>query len=62
MHSKSDNIEFIIYDNADYVFESVLNRYQIELEISMRGLLHYKFHKINPNRGRSYVDSPHWIR
>ena len=25
-------------------------------------LLYYKFHKINLNRGESYVDSPHWIR
>ena len=25
-------------------------------------LLYYKCHKINPNRGRSYIDSPHWIK
>ena len=62
MHSKSDKIEFIIYDNADEVieeaFEYVLNRYQIGLETSLRGscfifgyLLYYKCHKINPNCG-----------
>ena len=55
MYSKSDNIEIMTYDKADEVikelFELLLSRYQIELEISMRGsafffdsvsLLHYK--------------------
>ena len=41
MHLKNDNIEFMIYDNAEEVikelFESLLNRYQIRLETSMRG-------------------------
>ena len=36
MYSKSNNIEFAIYDNANEVienlFESLLNRYQIGLE------------------------------
>ena len=25
-------------------------------------LLYYKFHKINPNRGGSYMDSPDWVK
>ena len=25
-------------------------------------LLYYKSHKINPNRGGSYIDSPDWIK
>ena len=25
-------------------------------------LLYYKCHKINPNRGGSYIDSPDWIK
>ena len=25
-------------------------------------LLYYKRHKINPNRGGSYIDSPDWIK
>ena len=25
-------------------------------------LLYYKYHKINPNRGGSYIDSPNWIK
>ena len=24
--------------------------------------LYYEFHKINLNRGGSYVDSPHWLK
>ena len=41
MHSKSNNIEFMLYDNANEVvneiFQSFLSRYQIGLETSMRG-------------------------
>ena len=41
MHSKSDNIEFIHYNNAieavDEIFESLLLRNQISLETSLRG-------------------------
>ena len=41
MHSKSDNIEFIHYNNAieavDEIFESLLLRNQISLETSMSG-------------------------
>ena len=41
MHSKSDNIEFMIYDKAyeviEELFESLLNRCQIGLETSIRG-------------------------
>ena len=25
-------------------------------------LLYYKFHKISLNRGRSYIDSPKWLK
>ena len=69
MHSKSDNIEITINDEADEVtkeiFDSLKNRYQNNLE-SMEGsefvfdcvhLLYYKCHKISPNRGGSYIDS-----
>ena len=75
MHSKSDIIEFMIYDNAEEVieelFELLLNRYQIGLETSMGGsdfvfyyvfLLYVKCLKLNPNRGGSYIDSPDWIK
>ena len=40
MHSKSDNIEFMIYDNADEVikelFKSLLNACKVGWETSMR--------------------------
>ena len=75
MHSKSGNIAFMIYDNVDGViaeiFESLLSRYPIGLETSIRGsdiicdyvrLLYYKCHKINVNFIRSYTDSPDWIK
>ena len=74
MHSKSDNIEIMINDEADEVmkeiFDSLKNRYQNNLE-SMKGsefvfnyvhLLHYICHKINLNRGGSYIDSADWIK
>ena len=41
MHSKRDNTEAITYENANEVieelFESLLSRYQIGLEATMRG-------------------------
>ena len=74
MHSKSDKIEIMIYDEVDEVikelFDSLKNRYQNNLE-SMKGsefvldyvhLLYYKCYKINLNRGGSYIDSPDWIK
>ena len=75
MHSESDNIEFISYDNANEVvnkvFESLLSIYQIDLETSMRGsgfisssvqLLYHKCHKIKFKCGGLYIDSPDWIK
>ena len=70
MHSKSDNIKIMINDKADEVieelFKSLRNRYQSNLEKSMKGsefvfdhihLLYYRCHKTNPNCGGSYIDS-----
>ena len=75
MHSKSDNIETMINDKADEVIKELiqwlLSRYQIGLEISMKGsgfvfdyfhLLYYKFQEINPNRGGSYIDFLDWMK
>ena len=74
MHSKNDNIEIMIDNEADEVikelFDSLKNRYQNNLE-SMKGsefafdyvhLMYHKCHKINPNRGGSYIDSIDWIK
>ena len=52
------------------LFESLLQKYQKELEESMKGrefdsdtvdLLHYKRYKMSLNCGRSYIDSPKWL-
>ena len=66
MYSKIDNTEIMAYDKAGEVtkelFKSLISRYQIGLETSMRGsniifdsvyLLHYKCHKINFKQGES---------
>ena len=75
MHSKRDNIDVITYDNGNEVvkeiFDSILSRYQIGLETSMKGSdfifdtlisLYYKCLKINFKRGSSYIDSRDWIK
>ena len=69
MDSKSDNIEFMLYDNANEVlnglFESLL------LKTLVRGinfifnslkLLHYQYRKTNFTRLRSYIGSLDWIK
>ena len=71
MHSKSDNIQFMRYDNTNQVanefFESLHSKNQSGLETSMRWsdfifhsvqLLYYNSYKINFQSGRSYIDSP----
>ena len=74
MHSKSDNIEIIINDEADEfikeLFGSLKNRYQNTLKVMKDNefvfnyvhSLYYKFHKINPNRSGSYIDFPDCIK
>ena len=68
MHSKLDNIEIGINNEADEIVKelSLKNRYQNNLK-SMKGsefifdyvqLKYYNCHKINPNRCGSYLDSP----
>ena len=60
MHSKSDNMEIMINDEANEVikelFDSFKNRYQNNL------VMYYKCHKINLIHGGSYVDSIEWIK
>ena len=75
MHAKSDNIEITISSRTDEVieklFESLLKRCQKKIEESMRGsefvfdgvnALYYDFNKISLNRGKSYIDSPEWLK
>ena len=75
MHTKNDNIEIMIINEADEtiekLFNSLLQRYQKNLEESMQGsefvfdsvhLLYYKFHKISSNHSRSDMNSPKWLK
>ena len=70
MNTNRDNIDIMIGSETDEIieelFESILKRYQKELEENMRrsefifdsiNLLFYKLHRISLNRGGSYVDS-----
>ena len=74
MHSKIDNKEYMIIDEADEVikefFDSLKNKYQNNLE-SMKGsefffdyahFLYYECCKINLNCDGSYIDSFDWVR
>ena len=75
MHTKSHNIEIMMGNETDEIieklFESLLQNYQKDLEESMRGsefvfdsidLLYYHLQKIGLKRGRSYIDSPKWLK
>ena len=75
MHSRSDNIKFKSYNDAnevvDELFESLCSRYPGNLETSIREsdfifdsvqLMYYKCHKVNFRRVGSYIDFPDWIK
>ena len=72
MHSNSDSIEITITDEAaGERFESLLFRYQISLEKSMKGsdfssdyldLLNYKCYNKKLNCDVLWIDSPNWIK
>ena len=74
MHSKSDNLEIMTYDNPDEIieepFELLISRYQVGFKTQMAGsdlmrcvnLLYCKCYKQNFKRGSSYIDSPDWIK
>ena len=75
MHSRSDNIKFTPYNDANgiagEIFESLRSRNQRNLETSMIGsdfifdsnqLMHYKRRKVNFRRSGSYIRSPNSIK
>ena len=75
MHTKSDDIKIMMGSETNEIteelFKLLLQRYQEGLEESMKGsefvfdnvgLLEYKLNKISLNRGRSYIDSPDWLK
>ena len=73
MHSKSDNIEIMISDEADEfieeLFNSLKNRHQNNLQLMKSSefifdyvhLLYYKCQRINFSHDGSYIDSPDLI-
>ena len=75
MHTKSNNLKIMIGSETDEIiedlFESFLQKYQEELEESMRGskfvydsfdVLYYNLNKVSLSRGGSYIDSPKWLK
>ena len=75
MHTKSRNIAIAMGNEIDeiikWLFDSLLQNYQKDLEESMRGsefvfnnvdLLYYHLHEISLKRSGSYVDSPKWLK
>ena len=75
MHTRSDNEEFMSGSDTDEIirelFESLLKRYQENLQEKMRGsdfvfdgvnFLYYDFNKISISRGGSYIDSRKWLK
>ena len=75
MYTRSDNEEFMNGDNTNEIikslFESFLQRFEENLQEKMRGsdfefdginFLNYNFNKTSIYRGRSYIDSPKWLK
>ena len=76
VHSVSDNIEIFMSIDTDEVidrlFDTIYQRFQEAIETSSeRGgefifenvdLLYYYFHKIDMERGESYIEPPEWIK
>ena len=75
MHTKSDNKEIMNGSDTDEIieehFKSLLQKYEENLQEKMKGsdfefdgvnFLYYDFNKISINKGRSYIDSPKWLK
>ena len=75
MYSESDNIEAMMSSKTDKIIEKLFNSFFTKIPKKVRRIhkrkwiafdcvysLHYKLHKISLNRGRSYIDSPTWIK
>ena len=73
--SKATIIKFSIYNDVNEIvnefFQSLLFKYQDNLETSMRGsyfifnsiqLMHYQYCKVNFKRSGSYINSPAWLK
>ena len=75
-HTWSDNVEILMGSETDDIItepiDSLLQRYQKELEESEKNgsnfifdgidLLSYHLHKTSLKRGKSYIESPEWLK
>ena len=69
MHSKSDNIETMIIEEADEVIKNFLIHIKIDIkiiynqwEVMILSWIMFSCFIINVNRGESYKYSPEWIK
>ena len=75
MCAKSNNVEIMLGIETNEIikelFKSFSQRYKEGLEELMRGseiifdnvdALHYDLNKISLSRGRSYIESPEWLK
>ena len=75
MHTRSDHEEILIGSDTNEIikgfFESFLQKYEVNLQEKMKAsdfkfdvvnFLYYDFNKASINRGRSYIDSPKWLK
>ena len=75
MSTQSNNVEIMMGSETDEIikglFETLLERYQEGLEESTRGsefifdsvdALYYDLSKVSLSKGRSYIDSPEWLK
>ena len=52
-----------LFDSLKYRYQNCLKSMEsCEVVLDFVQLLYYKCHKINPNRGRWYIDSNDWIK
>ena len=72
MHSKSDNIKFTSYNDADKVFVTSFKISRQFRKINERTCIYFWFtstdvvtdvdYKVNSRRGGLYINSPDWIK
>ena len=75
MDSKSKNVEILMGDETDDIIKEVFKffkqTYQERLEKKVKGsefafknveLYYYSLHKTRLRRGKSYIESPEWLK
>ena len=62
MYSKSDNIEFMLYDNGNEVVNKLFESSGRNCTFDSVQLMYYKCHNVNFKRDGSYIDTPDLIK